>query len=95
MPLKTLGGYWTKMKKVWLDKARGLYRYEGGKYLREKLAEKPADTQGYRVKEVKPGVKVLLAIRRRRGRRGGRTVAVALLRSWRHAARKYRLRQNK
>jgi hypothetical protein len=83
------------MTKVWLDKAKRLYYYKGGEYLREKLAEKPSDVQGYRVKEVKPGVKVLLAIRRRRGRRGGRTVAVAVLRHWRHVARKRSRRQNK
>jgi hypothetical protein len=46
------------MTKVWLDKAKRLYYYKGGEYLREKLAEKPSDVQGYRVKEVKPGVKV-------------------------------------
>jgi len=71
------------MTKIWLDKARKLYYYKTGEYVREKLAKKPADTVGYRIKEVKPGVKVLLAIRRRRGKRGGRTVAVALLRHWR------------
>lgn len=76
------------MTKVWLDKARKLYQYKGGEYVREKLANKPRDTVGYRVKEVKPGVKVLLAIRRKQGRRGGRTVAVALLRHWTRAARK-------
>jgi hypothetical protein len=76
------------MQKIWVDKARRFYYYRTGKYLREKLAEKPKDVIGYRVKEVKPGVKVLLAIRRKRGKRGGRTKAVALLRTWRHVARK-------
>ena len=83
------------MTKIWLDKAKRFYYYKGGEYLREKLAEKPRDLVGYRVKEVKPGVKVLLAIRRRRGKRDGRTVAVALLRHWRYVARKRSLSKNK
>jgi len=60
-----------------------LYRYKTGKYVREKLAEKPKDAIGYRVIPVpgKPGRKILIAIRRKKGPRGGRTKAVALLRS--------------
>jgi len=59
-----------------------IYRYKTGKYVREKLGEKPPDTIGYRVIPVKgkPGRKILIAIRRKKGPRGGRTKAVALLR---------------
>ena len=59
-----------------------IYKYRTGKYVREKLGDKPPDTIGYRVIPVpgKPGRKVLIAIRRKRGPRGGRTKAVALLR---------------
>lgn len=76
------------MTKIWLDKAKRLYMYKGGEYIREKLAEKPKDVEGYRVVEVKPGVKVLVALTRRRGPRGGRTKAVALLRHWTYVAAK-------
>ncbi len=81
------------MRKIWLDKARRFYMYKTGKYIREKLAEKPRDLVGYRVKEVKPGVKVLLALRRKQGPRGGRTVAVALLRTIRRGLQKLRERR--
>jgi hypothetical protein len=64
-----------------------IYRYRTGKYVREKLGDKPKDTIGYRVVPVpgKPGRKVLVAIRRKKGPRGGRTKAVALLRHIRTA----------
>ena len=70
-------------KKSTKVKKGDIYRYETGKYVREKLAEKPKDAIGYRVVPVKgkPGRKVLIAIRRKKGPRGGRTKAVALLRS--------------
>jgi hypothetical protein len=59
-----------------------IYKYRTGKYVREKLGDKPPDAVGYRVVPVpgKPGRKVLVAIRRKKGPRGGRTKAVALLR---------------
>jgi len=59
------------------------YQYPTGKYVREKLGDKPSDAIGYRVVPVKgkPGRKVLIAIRRKRGPQGGRTKAIALLRS--------------
>jgi len=64
-----------------------IYRYRTGKYVREKLGDKPRDTIGYRVVPVpgKPGRKVLVAIRRKKGPRGGRTKAIALLRHIRTA----------
>jgi hypothetical protein len=64
-----------------------IYRYRTGKYVREKLGDKPKDAIGYRVVPVpgKPGRKVLVAIRRKKGSRGGRTKAVALLRHIRTA----------
>jgi hypothetical protein len=64
-----------------------IYRYRTGKYVREKLGDKPKDTIGYRVVPVpgKPGRRVLVAIRRKKGPRGGRTKAVALLRHIRTA----------
>jgi hypothetical protein len=81
------------LRKAGGDKGMGkarigtIYRYRTGKYVREKLGEKPKDTMGYRVVPVpgKPGRKVLVAIRRKKGPRGGRTKAVALLRHIRTA----------
>lgn len=59
-----------------------IYKYKTGKYVREKVGHEPSDTVGYRVVPVpgKPGRKILLALRRKKGPRGGRTKAVAILR---------------
>jgi len=67
--------------------ARKVYRYATGKYVREKLAPKPRNARGYRTVPVsgKPGRKLLVAILPKKGPRGGRTRAVALLRSVRTA----------
>jgi hypothetical protein len=56
------------------------YRYETGKYLREKLGNRRGCT-AYRIKPIKPGRKLLLCIKDSAGPRGGRTKAVALLRT--------------
>lgn len=67
--------------------AAKIYMYKTGKYVREKLGAKPRNAVGYRVVPVKgrPGRKVLVAITNKKGKRGGRTKAVALLRSLRTA----------
>lgn len=67
--------------------AQKIYRYATGKYVREKLAPKPRNARGYRIVPVpgKPGRKLLVAILPKKGPRGGRTRAVALLRSLRTA----------
>jgi hypothetical protein len=67
--------------------ARRIYRYATGKYVREKLAAEPRNARGYRIVPVpgKPGRKLLVAILPKKGPRGGRTRAVALLRSLRTA----------
>lgn len=59
-----------------------IYKYETGKYVREKLGS-PRGCKGYRIVDVpnKPGRKVLVCITNKKGERGGRTKAVALLRS--------------
>jgi len=64
-----------------------IYKYATGEYVREKLGDKPPDTKGFRVVPVpgKPGRKVLVAIRSKKGPRGGRTKAIALLRHKRTA----------
>lgn len=56
------------------------YRYESGRYLREKLGSKRG-CESYRTKTVKPGRKLLLCIQEGEGPRGGRTKAIALLRT--------------
>jgi hypothetical protein len=60
------------------------YRYESGKYVREKLASK-GGCEGYRYVDVpgKPGRKLLICIKKKAGPRGGKTKTVALLRSLR------------
>ncbi len=65
------------MHKIWLNGNRRFYKYAGGEYIREKLAEKPKRVRGYRLVQVpgKPGRKVLVALLP-----GGGTKAVALLR---------------
>jgi len=50
------------------------YRYSEGRYVRQKLGSKRG-CRGYRLKEVKPGRKVLLCLTER-----GKTRAVSLLR---------------
>ncbi len=59
-----------------------IYRYKTGKYVREKLGSKKG-CKAYRVIPVKgkPGRKVLVCIKSKAGPRGGRTKAIALLRS--------------
>lgn len=58
------------------------YKYPTGEYVREKIGDKPADAIGYRVVPVpgRPGRKILIALTRKRGPRGGRSKAVAILR---------------
>lgn len=61
-----------------------IYKYETGKYVREKLGSKRG-CKDYRIIPVpgKPGRKVLICITGKKGPRGGRTKAVTLLRSLR------------
>ena len=56
------------------------YRYETGKYLREKLGDKRG-CEAYRTKTIKSGRKLLLCIKSSEGERGGRTKGIALLRT--------------
>jgi len=56
------------------------YRYETGEYVREKLGDRRG-CEAYRVKTIKPGRKLLLCIESSEGERGGRTKAIALLRT--------------
>ena len=56
------------------------YRYETGKYLREELGNRRGCV-AYRVKNIKPGRKMLLCIKSSEGERGGRTKAIALMRT--------------
>ena len=61
-----------------------IYKYETGQYVREKLASKRGCKE-FRYINVpnKPGRKLLICIKEKPGPRGGRTKAVALLRSFR------------
>ena len=66
-----------------------LYTYSSGSYLREKLNSKRGCKE-YRIKEIKDGVKLLLCITDKKGKRGGKTKALAILRSKDLDLRKYR-----
>jgi len=79
-----------RLRKIWLDKEAELYGYlRTGKYVRQELGTKHGCVE-YRMKEVKPGVKILLCIKKKKGPRGGRTKAIALLRSLNVDLRRYR-----
>jgi len=68
--------------KIFTDESK-YYRYKTGRYLRETLNEVDgSNCVGYRVIPVKnkTGRKLLLCIRKDKGKRGGKTIAVALLR---------------
>ena len=78
------------LKKIKLDKEGKFYGYlKTGKYVREELATRHGCSDKYRVKEVKPGVKILLCIREGKGKRGGRTKALAILRDVNRDLRHY------
>ena len=68
--------------------------YGSGQYVREKLATDEGCVS-YRVKEIKPGVKLLVCLTRKKGRKGGRTKAVSLLRSVNVDLRKYRSKEKR
>jgi len=66
-------------------KKGNVYYYPHGEYVRELLIdpeeeEKYCKDGEYRIKNIKPGRKLLLCIQKGEGPRGGRTKAVALLR---------------
>ena len=65
-----------------LKLGKDFYMYPTGKYVRQKLSSRRG-CKDYRYKEVKPGRKVLICIKGKKGPRGGRTKAVSLLRSLR------------
>lgn len=77
-------------------KKGSIYKYETGKYVREKLGS-TSGCKGYRVVDVpnKPGRKVLICITNKKGERGGRTKAIALLRSIRTSKGKQLLKRAK
>lgn len=60
-----------------------IYRYKTGKYVREKFGS-DRGCKSYRTVELeKPGRKLLVCVTGKKGPRGGRTKAIALLRSLR------------
>ena len=76
--------------KIKLTKDGKFYGYlKTGEYVREELATKRGCTGKYRVKEVKPGVKILLCITKKKGKRGGQTKALAILRDVHRDLRHY------
>ena len=69
------------------------YRYKTGRYVREKLATRHGCTNQYRLVPVKGkvGRKVLICITKKKGKRGGRTKAIALLRDIKKVAKARKL----
>jgi hypothetical protein len=66
--------------KIKLSKDGKFYGYlKTGKYVREELSSKRG-CKSYRIKQVKSGVKILICITDKQGKRGGHTKAVAILR---------------
>ena len=79
-----------KPVKIKLDKSGKFYGYlKTGKYVREELNDKRRCSGEYRIKEVKPGVKILLCITKKEGKRGGKTKALAILRDVNRDLRHY------
>ena len=79
-----------KLKKIKLDESGEFYGYlKTGRYVRQKLNTRHGCVE-YRIKEIKPGVKLLLCIRKGKGKRGGKTKAIALLRDIKVDLRRYR-----
>jgi len=58
-----------------------VYRYKTGKYVREEINDMRGCKDYRYVKINKPGRKLLVCITNKKGPRGGRTKAIALLRS--------------
>ena len=77
-----------KLKKIKFDDEFYGYLKTGG-YLRQELGTKYGCVE-YRIKEIKPGVKILICIKKKKGKRGGRTKALALLRHYKVDLRRYR-----
>ena len=76
--------------KIKLTKDGKFYGYlKTGEYVREELATRRGCSGEYRVKEVKPGVKILLCITKKKGKRGGQTKALAILRDIKRDLRHY------
>ena len=79
-----------RLKKIKLDKSGEFYGYlTTGRYVRQKLNTKRGCID-YRIKEIKPGVKLLICIKKKKGKMGGRTKALAILRDVDVDLRRYR-----
>lgn len=81
-----------KFKKISISD--NFYAYKGGEYVREKLNTKRGCTD-YRYKRIKDGRLLLLCIRDKEGKRGGKTKAIALLRDKDINLKEYRSKDRK
>lgn len=68
-----------KMTRIRLDKSGLFYAYKGGEYVRQQLNNDNGCVD-YRVKKIKDKTKILICITNKKGKRGGNTKAVSLLR---------------
>lgn len=70
----------SKLRPIKLTKSGEFYGYlKTGRYVRQKLSS-DRGCKEYRIKPIKDGIKLLVCIKKKKGPRGGRTKAVALLR---------------
>lgn len=76
-----LSNYINMINEKKIKLAKGVYAYTGGEYVRWKLNTKHGCTDNYRFKRIKDGRLLLICIKSKPGKRGGRTKAIALLRS--------------
>jgi len=82
------------MAKKYVDRKHKLYVYTGGKYLRQELSS-ARGCKAYRVKTIDPQTKLLVCVTSKKGKRGGKTKAVAILRSPNKDLRRYNKRGRK
>lgn len=61
-------------------KSGKIYYYTHGEYVREKLNTRYGCSNKYRIKDLGNGRKLLLCITKKKGPKGGKTKAIALLR---------------
>ena len=82
-------------RKLKLDRKGEFYIYKkSGQYVRQKLASRRGCVK-YRYKEIKPGVLLLICVTKKKGKKGGKTKAVALLRHVNRDLRHYVKREPK
>lgn len=77
--------------KIKLDKSGEFYGYlRTGNYVRQEMADRRGCTNKYRYQTLKNGDRLLFCITKKKGKRGGRTKLLAILRPVNKDLRKYK-----